>query len=586
MLVFGLCLLLATVETKAQQFPKFTTAQFTNTTHRTNVCDRHLQYVAGSLELRDALRGLNITVGVVDQLNDIFIRFDETGALKDENAGLFPVILDELAERAGFQWRNSYARVLPPYSDELANQNVTWTDIMLDAVYRYDFTFAEWAHSLERRKLGISFPAGWFDASIILVQSTHQQSDSTFEFSSFLKPFANSVWIMIFAVFIFTGIVYSALEALYPYKKHESKEGQKMGYNIFMSAMTFSQHHMEWYPKSHSQRLFAFSVSFWALIMASAYTANLASFLVADNRPQYVALSLSEAEANGIKVCVREGAAVARSVAGRYPTLKLVEAPDFAEVYAKLRAGECKLLATRAFDFAEFQRNGAFNPDCTLEWVGRADELNSGGAGTMVDTGVYCTSLVTHVLDIYFTEMIADGFIEASWEKHLRSRSSDNCGALGTREDQEEESDDASEQSLEPVDVGGIFILHGILGVVSLISAFFERKRWLRKRKKGYSDETTNDLPKKLGNDNRQSSLASTANESALSNSIGKTRHDSDFFHDWEEDALVLEAIATLNRHLAKRKSRRKIQMSINDETNGEGTGGSSDDDDVEYAHY
>ena len=56
--------------------------------------------------------------------------------------------MDELARRAGFTWRDSFGLILPLHHElnkgRLVNvEPVTWMDILVDAVNRYDFTFAE-----------------------------------------------------------------------------------------------------------------------------------------------------------------------------------------------------------------------------------------------------------------------------------------------------------------------------------------------------------------------------------------------------------------------------------------------------------
>lgn len=175
---------------RAQEMPKYSEVPFTNITHRTNLCSLSMKYVMGEIKLNDVLRGIELSVGINDYVPE-FLSFNAEGALDTEKPGLFPILLDELARRAGFNWRNSYGRVLSPFHP--LNEGrlvdgvpVTWTHVMVDAIERYDLLFAEWAHSLERKQKGIGFTTGWFDASIILIQGESQSIKPSHAFSFFL----------------------------------------------------------------------------------------------------------------------------------------------------------------------------------------------------------------------------------------------------------------------------------------------------------------------------------------------------------------------------------------------------------------
>ena len=247
----------------AQEKPAFDFTPFTGASRRTQLCDLNTLLVAGEVELKYALTGLNLTVGIIDHNLPEFMNFNEDGALDEENPGLFPNLLDELSRRAGFQWRNTFGQVMPPHHEINAESGVSWTDILVDAVETYDFSFGEWVHNLHRRQLGVGFPAGWFDASTILVQSSRFQRPE-FHVLTFLKPFDNWVWGMIFVVIYFSAVIYWLLE-----KFVDGTKRCIQGSDIFFPAMAFTQHHMDWEPHSHSQRIFSFSLSFWALIMGT-----------------------------------------------------------------------------------------------------------------------------------------------------------------------------------------------------------------------------------------------------------------------------------------------------------------------------
>ena len=116
------------VQCTAGQFPVpvFTDETFApGVDHRNDWCDASKAVLAGDIVTADALRGRNVTVSwpaVENYSPKGFMITDETGALTDQ--GLMVEIMDELAGRAGFSWRNSYHFFQPPQ----AGQNYSWTE--------------------------------------------------------------------------------------------------------------------------------------------------------------------------------------------------------------------------------------------------------------------------------------------------------------------------------------------------------------------------------------------------------------------------------------------------------------------------
>jgi hypothetical protein len=163
----------------AQQTPKYSEIPFTNVTHRSKLCSINEKVISGEVELSKALQGLELAVGITDYSPEYmreYIKFNAEGGLDAETPGLFPTLLDELASRAGFTWRNSYGRVLPPYHPinegrQINGVPISWDDVLIDAADRYDFVFAQWMQTLTRMQKGVGFATtGCFDASTILIQ--------------------------------------------------------------------------------------------------------------------------------------------------------------------------------------------------------------------------------------------------------------------------------------------------------------------------------------------------------------------------------------------------------------------------------
>ena len=138
------------------------------------------------------------------------IVYQKAGAFADD-PGCWIVILDELARRAGFSWRNSYGIVRPFLMNVTADTVLPWT------VNTYnDVSFAEWDRTIERMKLGVDFPMGFSDSSTILIaRSSNDGTKSTFQVFSFLQPFDWTVRISIVGTVIFTGLVYRWVSKTY-----------------------------------------------------------------------------------------------------------------------------------------------------------------------------------------------------------------------------------------------------------------------------------------------------------------------------------------------------------------------------------
>jgi nitrate reductase NapE component len=148
---------------------------------------------------------------------------------------------------------------------------------------------------------GIAFPEGWWDASLILVQKVQPESGGK-NMLSFLTPFTFPVWAMIAVAIVATGIMYWMLESLNS-RADEAKLENKPLATIFLSSLTFTGH-FDFQPNTHAARILSFSWTFFSLVTVSAYTANLASFLVARRTPDFQIRTIQQAVRYNIPVCI------------------------------------------------------------------------------------------------------------------------------------------------------------------------------------------------------------------------------------------------------------------------------------------
>lgn len=239
------------------------------TSYRQDVCERWQLVQDGELDLRDALRGLELRpllrVGP-------FFHYTDEGGIDQLDPGLLAWMLDELGRRAGFTWRQSFGVVygLPTDTkpdDVPEEETITFTDLLLWSTETYDLSCNWWDQTLERLELGIAFQTPWFDGSIIMVQKQDdpEVDDDSIEIWNWLRPFDVTVWVVTGLTIVFSGMAYQWIEWLSGHRRGRSY-WQWFSDNVYLSAIAFPQNY-EFQPRSMGGRVFGVSISFWALVM-------------------------------------------------------------------------------------------------------------------------------------------------------------------------------------------------------------------------------------------------------------------------------------------------------------------------------
>lgn len=254
LLCSSLCFLL-TSTTLAQEAPYYTTPQFTEYTttiegtHRQDVCDRSRAVTSKEIALRDALRGLQLRTGIfAEEYLELTPYVDEDGmtttngtmVLNEEYPGLLAILLDELAARAGFTWRNSYGITVEPEG----TGNRTFTDLLVWTASTYDISADWWPNTIERLNRGITFQVPWYDSNIIMIMNTDQATaygrrrrngggGASFELFSWLEPFSYDVWILTIVTIVVSALVYQGLERIDGETDDLELENEP-GWNIFL----------------------------------------------------------------------------------------------------------------------------------------------------------------------------------------------------------------------------------------------------------------------------------------------------------------------------------------------------------------
>eukprot|EP00521_Asterionellopsis_glacialis_P006377 CAMPEP_0195283808 /NCGR_PEP_ID=MMETSP0707-20130614/2230_1 /TAXON_ID=33640 /ORGANISM="Asterionellopsis glacialis, Strain CCMP134" /LENGTH=540 /DNA_ID=CAMNT_0040343045 /DNA_START=123 /DNA_END=1745 /DNA_ORIENTATION=+ len=512
----------------------------------------------GTILRRFALKDTAIRPGIFGyQLNK------ETGAIDENNPGIAIKILDELARRGQFQWRDSYGVLDTPKKD----LNQTWGGLLAWTVDTYDIMGDWFLRTTARLGDGIVFPEGWYDGSLIMVRKSAGE-ETSFTWTSFLQPFTTAVWFLIGGAVLLTGLAYYAvdyIEHMGDTKKLEAGISESM----FMATFILTGHCM-YRPNSAAKRIMVFSICFLCLLIAAAYTANLASFLVTRNQPAIVINDIQDAIKNDMRFCVLQSSTSETFLTANYPTARLVRKDSIGDTYLALDTDDCDLVLTTVGTWNLKKRDIVYNEDCQKEWVGRVVEFVTAGF-SIRDSAELCSSLLRDVLNLHMLEMKLDGTFDTIWETHQKLVTTNNCQDL---EDAEAENDMIK---LTVSNVGGIFIVHAFAIVFGILITFYSRYRItptsetsLRKFRvslqsnlnngsdKSMTAESTNDPLELVDNIERQESskeletLYGQGKETSASTTADKVREEMEkqtlFFQ--QRDIKQMECIEEMKKQL------------------------------------
>lgn len=450
----------------AQEAPSLTTPPFTNTSHRQSVCDRQDLLPTRDVKLRDALVGLELRPLFAESAYSRLAEGDNSTMVIDaERPGLLVELMDELAVRARFTWRNSFGLLTQAVIQDSLTQNRTYDELLLWTVDTYDISVAEWSKSVPRMALGASFLEGWYDSSIIMV-GIPGDYDEKLDVWAFLYPFDAGVWTMIGVTILLSGLVYWGMEMFDQASDLQGLESKPQT-SIFLAALLFSSH-FEFKPRTNGAMLFTLSLAFWCLLIVAVYTANLASFLVARSQPTLIIQTVGDAVIAGLPFCSLETSYPEQSVQAAYPEVQLVRKSDIEDIYLGVQNGECRFALTTVSSWDEAQRDKTKNRDCRMEWIGRAFEFVEGSFATLSDSGTLCTSLIRDVLNVHLLEMKKDGFLDRAWKRHLEALTTVDCqGGIA--------SVDEGDARLSLSDTGGLFIIHYAGTFLAIIIAVIQK---------------------------------------------------------------------------------------------------------------
>ena len=306
----------------------------TSITHRQNFCDEQARYQRGDVEFNLALEGRNVNVALGRDKKFINIVNDTDLSIAVGDPGLQVVLMDEVARRGKFTWRNSFT--FTPFRPE----GSTWTQYLAWMVDSYDVSVSWWYISPEREALGISFPMGWYDGTVIMIKKENPVKYlGAFHLYAWSDPFTPGVWLLLLVTLIFTGCVALYLDP-------NSRGGKFPTFDILLSNLQTSliafTGSIELHPSTHAAKAVSLSLSFFAMLMLSAYTANLASFLVIEKSS--VALEVNtvgDIVKFGKTICIDGSAAPREAIEQDYPNAIFIEKNGDEDSLLGLKNDEC-----------------------------------------------------------------------------------------------------------------------------------------------------------------------------------------------------------------------------------------------------
>lgn len=314
--------------------------------------------------------------------------------------------MQELSQRAGFHYKNSWT-----YGDSVQAENFKkW---MLWVAANYDVGIGVATETGDRLADGLVWNAYLSDNSFVLVTRKVIEKAPVFvTLFQFLTPFSWEVWLLIiFGAFI-SSVLYVVCEREVNFK--DLPEGTWIGQicDAFMLACFQFTQAGNFNPKTVAGRCIAFTWSFTALLCVSAYTANLASFLISSEKSGFSITTIDEANAAGAKVCHRKGWAIEFFLASNYPRILRVPVTSQNEMWEFLRDGKCIAEAGFVATYKAEAPKLGYNPLCELYMTPALTfSAQSGGWFSQSDNGVLCTGLLKDVFQLHMSEMAADGCV-------------------------------------------------------------------------------------------------------------------------------------------------------------------------------
>lgn len=152
-------------------------------------------------------------------------------------------------------------------------------------------------------------------------------------------------------------------------------------------------HHLIFFVIDCGPLFAADSWTFWALIMAAAYTASATNHLVARSAQEEPVRTLEDALKRGTPVCLQRYSVMDDVISKQYPELIVIRKESEQDVFETVSANwrddakSCGVAISNFGTFQLYQGQKEINPDCALTTEKRVIRRLPSGFATAVDSG-------------------------------------------------------------------------------------------------------------------------------------------------------------------------------------------------------
>jgi len=410
----------------------------------------------GSVLVSDVLAGTHLVVatGLWDQF---FLRKDP---LTSELYGFERDLLDEFARRAKFTY-DLVISDLPPNRSKFD----AWLFEKTGEVNMV--TSGYWTITATRLRVGLDTPFGFHDSTLVFASSRNTIEDKQSfwtRFWHFAQPFGNRTWAGIICCVIVTGFLFWCIdgEAVHPCSL------LNLLHEVFQVAYQLTAAGSR-RPASWASRILLLSWSWCVILILAAYTANLASFLVASSASTVEFKSLPDAINKAKVVCMLDGANVdwVKRTYPSYNKLRVFGNDD--DLVNAMSGKECDGVLVLRLKYHQLVRYPKLADRCKLQVLG--DTVLPRKSGWVIRGAVSsrCSTILRRALGYHYVAMAHDGTAEKLLEQNLNVMAppcQDQGGGGGGG---------GGNSSLDLPDMSGILIIHAIGCALSLLVAILTK---------------------------------------------------------------------------------------------------------------
>ena len=228
--------------------------------YRQDFCELYKRRVneSGIPGIQSALNGIELAVATFP--GKYFIYDDEKG-INPVYPGIHAKMLDYIAERGNFTWRNSFAVF------DKKGSNIT--EILDWGTQKYDLMVGTYTPSTQRMKLGVSFVDGHFNGGLIMVRDV-PPTETVINWFNWMAPFKTSVWFAIMGTVIFSAFVHQIIESIGAKGREEKSFRVWLMDNLYLSFINFTGNY-SYEPTTLAGRFFGTTYAFWAMLITGTY---------------------------------------------------------------------------------------------------------------------------------------------------------------------------------------------------------------------------------------------------------------------------------------------------------------------------